>query len=252
MTLEPDPSITGSTDDPISLSTGETAAFPLSAEVTVTGAVFGISLEQVSQMLPDGLTPIQSTLHQAPITVLCVEYHQIDSQEAIEPYNECTILLPAIPESTEQLPYELAFTRHIGGYVWSQSVTTESAKALSTEVWGYPTALGEITHRDTGSRRQTTVTVDDDHLLTVEIECPPPVDQTDSAARYTMHDGVLLQNRLEFSTGFGIWPAQGRLRYTLGNHPQAERLRELGCSRQALFRFAGTGEVTLYAGQPLY
>ena len=239
----------GSTDDTISLSTGETVALPVAAEVTITGVVFGVSLEEMHQLLSDDFSPIHATPQQATITVLCAEYHRIGSQGTIEPYNECMILFPAIPESADRLPYRSAFTRHVGGYVWYQAVTTESAKALNSKVWGYPTAVGEITHTDTGSSRRTTVTVDDDHLLTVELECPPPIDQIDFATRYTVTDGILCNARIEFGSGFGIWPAHNRLHYTLGTHPLAERLRDFMFSAQAVFRFAGTGDVTLYVGQ---
>lgn len=237
--------------DSISLSTGETVALPLVVKATVTGAVFEVSLNQVEQVLPDGLIPVHSKSQQATITVLCAEYHRVGSQEVLKPYNECTILIPAIPESAARLPYGSAFTRYTGGYVWHRSVTTESAKALNTEARGCSTALGKITHTDTNSRRQTTVTVEDEFLLTIEINRPPVLNQTDSAANYTMADGGLLQERLELTGEFGIWPAHKSIPYRLGEHPQARRLQEIGLSQQALFRFAGTGEITMGAGRPL-
>lgn len=241
----------GSATDSISLSTGETVALPLVTDATVTGAVFEVSLKQVEQVLPDGLIPVHSKPHQATITVLCAEYHRVGSQEVLEPYNECTILVPAIPESAARLPYASAFTRYTGGYVWHRSVTTESANTLNMEARGCSTILGEIIHTDTNSRRRTTVIVGNELLLTIEINRPPVIGQTDSAANYTMTDGGLLQERLELTGEFGIWPAHENIPYRLGEHPQARRLREIGLSHQALFRFAGTGEIAMDAGRPL-
>lgn len=184
------------------------------------------------------------------ITVLCVEYHRVGSQGRLEPYNEVTILIPAISASAARLPYGSAFTRCTGGYVGHRSVTTESAKALNTEVRGCSTAVGEITHVDTNSRRRTTVTVDDEFLLTIEIDRPPVLDQTDSAANYTMTDGGLLEERLELKGEFGILPAHESIPYRLGEHPQARRLQEIGLSQQALFQFRGAGEIAMDAGRP--
>lgn len=249
--MKQSPPRSGSATDPISLSTGETVALPLVAEATVTGAVFEVSLNQVEQVLPDGLTPVQNKPQQVAITVLCTEYHRVGSPEVLEPYNECTILIPAIPESATRLPYGSAFTRYTGGYVWHRSVTTESAKALNMEARGCSTAVGEITHSDTNSRRRTTVTVGNESLLTIEIDRPPVLNQTDSAANYTMVDDDLLQERLELTGDFGIWPAHERIPYRLGEHSQARHLQEIGFSQQALFRFAGTGAITRDAGRSL-
>lgn len=241
----------GSATDPISLSTGETIALPLVTHARVTGAVFEASLKQIEQVLPDGLIPVHSKPQQATVTVLCAGYHRIGSQEVLEPYNECTILIPAIPESAARLPYGSPFTRYTGGYVWYRSVTTESAKALNMEARGCSTQIGEITHTDTNSRRRTMVTVGNELLLTIEIDRPPVLNQTDSAANYTMTNDGLLQERLELTGEFGIWPAHKNISYRLGEHLQARRLQEIGLSQQALFRFTGTGEIAMDAGRPL-
>lgn len=233
------------------LSTGETIDLPVSTEATITGAAFSASHRRVRELLPDGLSAVRVSPRRAAVTFLCVDYHRIGRRGAIEPYNEFGILVPTVPASVTPLPHRSMFTGGVGGYVWYLPVTTESAKALGVDIWGYPKEVGEITHEDDGSRRRTEVTVDGDRLVTIEIDRPPAFGRSVASTSYTVKDGVLLGERLELAGDLGAWPFSTAVRYTLGDHPRADRLREIGLGRRALVRFAGTVEFTIHAGEPV-
>jgi hypothetical protein len=98
---------------------------------------------------------------------------------------------------------------HVDGYVDFLPVPTDPARALGVDIWGYPKTVADVTHRDRGATRHTTVTVDG-HV--------------------------------------GAWPASRAFSMTLGDHPRADRLRRLDAGDRALLRFAAA-EVTIHAGR---
>lgn len=147
-------SVGGTTNGSTTLMTGETVELPLSTDAAITGVVFGASRQGVQKLLPEGLTPIRVAPGRAAVTFLCVDYHRIGAGE-FAPYNEFGILLPAVYGSKSAVPLLSAFTRGVGGYVWYLPVTTESARALGVDIWGYPKEVGDITFDDDGTRRKS-------------------------------------------------------------------------------------------------
>ena len=237
--------------DSITLSTGQTVSLPLSTEVTVTGAVFSADREGVLDLLPDALVPVRTAPGRAAVTFLCVEYHRVGRRGEIEPYDEFGVVVPAVPEGTTLRPDPRGFLSRIGGYVWYLPVTSEPARALGVEPWGYPKEVAEITHEERGRRRRTTVDVGDERLVTVEIDRPPMLPRRESVSSYTVREGVLLRERLTLSGEIGAWPLSGAARFSLGDHPRADRLRGLALGRRALLRVAAEGEFVIHAGRPL-
>jgi hypothetical protein len=233
------------------LSTGHQVDLPLSTDATMTGVVLSASPEAVSELLPRGLTPIRATRNRAAVTFLCVDYDRIGHDAGITPYNEFGILLPAVPEGSGTLPYVSVFTQGVSGYVWYLPVTSEPAKALGVDIWGYPKEVADITHDDDGSTRHTSVNVDGQHLIDVTIDRPPTFSQHDTGVSYTTKDGSLLREKLENDGEIGVWPYSSKLSYTLGDHPRAERLKELDLSDRALMRFAADVEFVIHEGEPI-
>lgn len=242
-------SVDGTTAGPVTLSTGETVELPLSTDATMTGVVLSASRERVQELLPEGLTPIRAVPGRAAVTFLCVDYHRIGAGE-IAPYNEFGILVPAVHGSITTVPLASAFTRS-GGYVWYLPVSTEPARALGVDIWGYPKEVGEITFADDGTRRRTTVTVDGQRVITLEIERPPTLDLHVSSSSYTVKDGMLLREPLELDGGIGVWPFSSRVSYKLGDHPRAERLQQLDLGSRALLRFHADAEFIIHPGEPV-
>lgn len=213
----------------------------------MTGAVLSASREAVQELLPAGLTPIRATPSRAAVTFLCVEYDRIGRTGEIEPYDEFGVLLPAVHDGSRTLPYASVFTRGVSGFVWYLPVTTEPAKALGVDIWGYPKEVADITHRDEGSTRHTSVTIDDQTLIEISIDRPPTLGQTDSSVSYTTKDGALLCEQLELDGNMGVWPYSS-VSYTLGDHPRGQRLQKLDLGTRALMRFAANADFVIHEG----
>lgn len=231
------------------LSTGHEVDLPLSTHATMTGVVLSASPEAVSELLPTGLTPIRATPGRAAVTFLCVDYDRIGHGSNITPYNEFGVLIPAVHDDSRTLPYVSVLTRGVTGYVWHLPVTSEPAKALGVDIWGYPKEVAEITHDDDGSTRHTSVHIDGQHLIDVTVDRPPTFSQTDSGVSYTIKNGHVLREALELDGEIGVWPYSSSISYALGDHPRAERLKELDLSERALLRFAADTEFAIHEGE---
>jgi hypothetical protein len=231
------------------LSTGHRVELPLSTHATMTGAVLSASPVAVRELLPAGLAPIRATRNRAAVTLLCVDYDRIGRDSGITPYDEFGILIPAVHDNSRTLPYVSVLTRGVSGYVWHLPVTSEPAKALGVDIWGYPKEVADITHEDDGSTRRTAVHIDGQQLIDVTVDRPPMFSQTDSGQSYTIKDGSILREELELDGEIGVWPYSSNISYTLGDHPRAERLKELDLSERALMRFAADTEFVVQEGE---
>ncbi|PSQ03947.1 acetoacetate decarboxylase [Halobacteriales archaeon QS_4_69_31] len=239
----------GTSAEPIELSTGETVSLPLVTEATVYGAVFSASYAGVSELLPEGLVPVRATPRRAAVTVLSVEYHRV-GDDAVEPYDEVSVQFPAVPAGERAWPYASVFTHGVTeGYVWYLPVTGESATALGVDFWGYPKVVGDITHDDHVAGRRTTLAVDGEGVLTLDVGKPPTLDLSLEGASYTVKDGQLLRERLTLDGRMGLWPHTERVSLELGTHERAQRLRALDLGSRALARSYLDGEFVIGPGQ---
>ena len=177
------------------LSTGHEVALPLSTHATMTGAVLSAAPEAVRDLLPAGLTPVRATRSRAAVTLLCVDYDRIGYDSGIEPYNEFGVLIPATHGDSRTLPYVSVFTRGVTGYVWHLPVTSEPAKALGVDIWGYPKEVADITQDDDGTTRRTSVHIDGDHLIDVTVDRPSMVSQSDSGVSSRQRMGPFCASR---------------------------------------------------------
>lgn len=216
------------------------------------GAVFAAPRQQVTALLPDELQPMRVTAGgKAAVTFLSVEYHRIGNGE-IDPYNEFAIILPAVHESTTTIPYLSALTQETSGYMWCLPVTTEPAKALEVDIWGFPKVVADITHEDAVTRRRTTVTVDGERFITFETTRPPSIETQDDGYTYTVKDGELLRVPNEVDGEVGVWPFSDEVSVSFGEYHRAEPLRGLDIGDRALARVSVEGEARFYPGEPLF
>jgi len=231
------------------LSTGHQVELPLSTHASITGAVLSASPAAVRELLPEQLSPIRATRNRAAVTLLCVDYDRIGHDSGITPYNEFGVLIPAVHDETRTLPYVSVFSRGVSGYVWHLPVTSEPAKALGVDIWGYPKEVADITHDDDGSTRHTSVHIDGEHLIDVTVERPPMFTQSDTSVSYTTKDESVLCENLELNGEIGLWPYSSNISFRLGDHPRAQRLEELDLSNRALMRFAADTEFVIHEGE---
>ena len=237
--------------EPVTLSTGETVELPLETEATMVGAVFAVSRTPVQKLLPEGIRPIRATPSgHAAVTFLSVEYHRIGNGE-IDPYNEFAVILPAVHESATTVPYLSALTRGTSGYIWYLPVTTDPAKALGVDIWGFPKVVADITHEDHGSRRQTTVTLDGERFITMELTRPPALHLRDDGYTYSVTDGEVLCVPTEVDGDVEGWPFSDEVTVSFGSHPGADPLRDVDLGDRALARVSVDGDARFYPGEPV-
>lgn len=235
--------------DEVTLSTGETIRLPVPLEATMSAAIVPADRTRVDELLPAGLSPIRAGRASAAVWLLSVAYHDVDDG-ALEPYDEFAIVLGATHGAPSGIPY-LSPLHRTEGYVWYMPVSHEPARAFGDEIWGYPKVVGDVDIEEADGRRRTTVTVEGDHLLTVDVERPRTFSREDSITVYTVKDGRLLATRGDLSGAMGMWPYSTRFSCTLGDHPKADELRELDLGDRAFTRFYADGDLTFGPGRPL-
>lgn len=214
------------------------------------GAVFSAPREPVEGLLPEGLRPIRVPVGNAAVAFLSVEYHRI-GDGAIDPYNEFAVVLPAVSDSMSSSPSLATLNRGLGGYVWYLPVTTEPAKALGVDIWGFPKTVADIIHEDDGSRRRTTVAIDGERFITFEVARLPSVSARLTSYAYVRKDGEPLCVPSEVDAEMGVWPFSENVSVAFGDHHRAEPLRELDMGGRALARLSVEGEVRFHPGESL-
>ncbi|MDS0282830.1 acetoacetate decarboxylase family protein [Haloarcula onubensis] len=234
--------------DLVTLSTGHEIRLPLETAATVTGLLLPADSDAVVDLLPAGLQPVRVTPRRAVVTLLAVEYHRI-GDDAVGPYDEFAVVLAATPERARPL-VPLA-TGEYGGYVHSLPVTTDPARALGAEVWGFPKSVARISHHDEGRRRTTSVVEDGDHVLTVDIARPRTWPATRETTSYAVRDGRLEALSTHMDGRFGVRPLSSDFEVMVGYHDRSATLRDLDIGDRALAQVAFEGTVTYGAGGPV-
>ena len=233
----------------VTLSTGQTVTVPLETTATVTGVLLPADSDAVDALLPAGLSPARMTPARAAVAIAAIDYHRI-GDDAMRPYDELAVV-PAATPRTSARPLVPLGTGEYGGYVWSLPVTSEPARALGAEVWGFPKTVARITHHDEGGRRATSVVEDGDHVLTLAVDRPRTWSAAHETTSYVVRGGRLGQLPVTLDGAFGVAPLSDRFELLLGCHHRAERLRSLDFGDRALARFAFEGDVTYGAGRPV-
>nr|WP_101351375.1 acetoacetate decarboxylase family protein [Haloarcula taiwanensis] len=233
--------------DRVRLSTGHEVTLPLVTEATVAGAVLPARYDVAASLLPEGLTPVRATARRAAVVLLCVEYHRI-GDDAMSPYDEFAVAIAATPDGRRP-PLLPLLTRAAGAYVWSLPVTTEPARALGDEIWGYPKTVADIDHRDDATGRETTVVEDGDRVATVRIDWPRTWERRERIASYAVREGRLERTPVAFQGKLGAAPLSGRVAVAPGDHERADTLRALDLGTRSVLRFSLDGRITYGAGR---
>lgn len=229
------------------LSTGHEVTTPLSLDARITGAAFSAPRTAVASLLPDGLVPLRLTPQRAVVTFLSVDYGRIGA-DAMAPYDELSVQIPAVTARESTVPFLSAVAHVTDGYVWYMPVSTEPAKALGREVWGYPKVVADVDVDHGRSRTRTTVTVDGDRVLTLSVARPRAFRTRRAGYTLTELDGRLLRERTVVDGEFGVWPLSTAATVEFGDHPRGERLDRLGLGGRAVCRIAADCEMTLHPG----
>lgn len=235
--------------DHVTLSTGHEVTLPLETEATITGLALFTDSDAVAALLPDELEPVRITPRRAVVTVLAVEYHRI-GDDAMTPYDELAVVLVATPRRSQR-PLVPLVTGEYGGYVHSLPVTTEPARALGAEVWGFPKTVARISHHDEDGRRVTSVVEEGDHVVTVDTARSRTWPVAHDTTSYTVQNGRLERLPVTLDGVAGGRPLSTEFEVLVGTHERSATLRSLSFGSRALAQFAFEGRVSYGAGRPV-
>lgn len=230
----------------VELSTGHEVRLPLSTTATMTGGLFTASVDAACQMVPDGLVPARVTPARTLLLLLSVEYQRIDRNQ-LTPYGEFGVFIPAVPDDN-RATLLAALTGGLGGYTWQLPVTSEPARALG-DIWQFPKTVASVAFERKDIRRQTTLAVDGQRVLQLDVPRSRTVPLRLTAQSYTDGDGTVRRVPVRVAGHGGLTPSRSRV--DLGDHAWADQLRVLGVGPTSLASIAFEGEFMIYPPERL-
>jgi len=225
----------------VEISTGQTVRLPLSTTATMAGAVFSVAADAAAHLVPDRLEPLSVTPARTALLLVSVEYHRIDRNQ-LTPYDEFGMFLPVVPASASG--WLSALRGGLGGYTWQLPVTTEPARALG-DIWGFPKTVADIDLADDGRRRRTTVAVDGQRVLSLDVKRPRAVPVSYAARSYTDGGEAVHAVPVRVDGTGSVAPGYNSGAVELGDHPWADQLRVLGVESIPLAVCAFEGEFVI-------
>lgn len=219
--------------EPRQLSTGHDVTLPLECRARLGGAIFAADWAPLRAALPPDLTPLRVGARRGAVAIVGIDYRTVGS---LEPYREFAVVVPVASDGVGGVPTSLA---GIGGYVLDLPVTTEPARALGDEIWGFPKSVADIDVD--GTPDSLSVSVRDAGHSDVELSVAPG----DAGARrvrqrltaFSHLDDHLVRVPIDIdaevrvsSTGTGVTLARGRGRY-------ATVLRDVGLRPRVYAQF---------------
>ena len=236
------------------LSTGTTVTLPIKYHKwTMATAAFPVPISQLSDVLPNQLSPLRLLPRKGAVVMFSAEYQNAGPLNA---YNEVGIMVPALHENDpgqwgiSPLSLLRLGRSYVKAYVQYLPVTTEEARSLG-DIWGYPKEVAEVDIEDSSRSRRVSVHSDGEHVLTFEVDHARTRQQSVDLYPYTGQQGAI-RARIETQGEYAIRPFSNRASYTLGDHPQADILRSLDMGKRPLSRVYATNlESRFHPGQQL-
>lgn len=235
------------------LSNGRVVAFPVGYEADVTGVVAVADYDALDRVIPERLRPVRVGRQAGLVTLAGIDYARIGD---FDPYGEFAVIVPASRHNVDGVPLSAGT---VGGWVHWLPVTTEPARLLGVDGWGYPKSVAEIDFEtladDAGGggrdgsghpTRRCRVAVDGERVLTLTVDTGRTLPVDTSATSYTEHEGRLLATAVDLAGPVGARPLDSGVHLTLGSHGRADDLRTLGVGgrllgRQVVGSFWGRG-----------
>jgi hypothetical protein len=198
------------------LSTGHDVTLPLACRARFGGAVFAADWAPLRAALPPDLTPLRVGPRRGAVAVVGLDYRAIGS---LDPYREVAVIVPVASDGVGGLPTSLS---GIGGYVVDLPVTTEPARALGDELWGFPKSVADISVE--GTPGSLSVVLSDENRRDVEFSVSPSATRARRTRQrltaFAHLDDRLVRVPVDFdaevrisTTAEGVRLARGRGRY---------------------------------------
>lgn len=201
-------------------------------DVTHFSVGFLAPLKALEALLPSPeiqllrVTPKRGLLH-----IGVFEYRDTD----VGPYNEVAVSVAALPGTRARVGTGLLKAMREGptAYVWQLPVTTEIARHLGVEFYGFPKFLADITIRHGEGLGRCRLAADGQVIFDLRAELPEP----QAANRYYYHTLSMSEGRIvraEVSMNLrarGTSQARNDVEIEFGDHPIGGRLADLGIGR---------------------
>jgi hypothetical protein len=180
-------------------------------------AVFPVSARKLKRYLPSKkMKLIKPFPGISLIFVIAYEYKHIS---VLEPYNEVGIGIPLIFQEGNQ-KYEGSKFIHL-------PVTTERARELGCDLYGYPKFVADINFEKGERTTKCTLNHDNKHVLSLEIPKLEVEETFSETHSFTVKDKKLLRTRVT-SQGFsGTDREKGKAILSFGDHPIAKEIDDL-------------------------
>ncbi|MBV8979473.1 MAG: acetoacetate decarboxylase family protein [Acidimicrobiia bacterium] len=210
-------------------------------EASSVYATFLVPAGAVKNLLPAGLTPLQTIPGRATCTIVGVDYREGDLGQ----YHEVGVCFLLRPKGGSRLDVVSMVRNQAPAYIHRLPVTTSFSCEAGRQIWGFPKDVMNIDFADSSSTR--TVTLRDGERLVLQLSVPRGGNKK--------FDGVDIEAMGSWGGPVQVTPAQmagdgvkagfraGQL--VLGDHPIATELRALGLPKKPLLagsieRFTGS------------
>jgi hypothetical protein len=195
------------------------------------GAAFPAPIAKIREVLPSKhLKPVQSVPGFSAVVLIATENRVVES---MNPYNELDIMIPVTYETGDnkiELP---------GSYCLSIPVTTEEARFIGAEIYGFPKLLADVSFEETSKKRSCKVSSAGKDILTFEVKRADTESELYDTYTYTVKDDQIVRTLLQVQGKNSTNYVKGGASFTLGDHPIADELRALHINTtSAMHRYA--------------
>jgi hypothetical protein len=197
----------------------------------MTVAGFPVPTDRIKRVLPsDRLKPVELMPGKSAVALVALEYGHIDG---LAPYNEFTAMVSVMYHMVDSAP-----GLH-GYYVLHQYVTTEEARQIGIELYGYPRIIADIDFEEGDKVRRCQVLAQGKDIITLEVKKLATNQLSWDMDFYSVKGKELLRSHIQGSGQQGISGNKGEALFTLGNHPVADKLQALKIDKlSVLHRYA--------------
>ncbi len=186
-------------------------------DVFTISAVFPASAKKLKKYLPSKkMKLIKPFPGISLIFIIAFEYKHIS---ALGPYNEVGIGFPLVFKAGDR-KYEGTKFIHL-------PVTTERARELGNELYGYPKFVADINFEKGEHTTKCVLNHDNKHILSLEVPKLEVESQLSETHSFTVKNNKLLRTRVTTQSFNGSSREKGKALLTLGDHPIAQEIDEL-------------------------
>jgi hypothetical protein len=240
----------------IDLSNDQTISTPVHHVWSCVSAAWPASLDRVRDVLPTHLSPVRIGPQTSVVGLVSVRYEEISDHG---PYNAAGVMIP-VSSNDSWLRKSISPLALFGVgpglevFAYRFPASDETSYELGDEICGLHTGTADIEIEDLGRTHRTTIQIDDEDALTLNVECARNAQWWRSLNGYIhsrSEDGVP-KARLETHGSYGIIPFSGQASFALGDHPWADDIRALDLGERPLGRVYASEIIgQLYPGEPI-